>query len=125
MTQEILLVVLSIGFVVLVVFVCVAIGAMIKILVDVRKITEAIKKSTDSVSETVDAVSEKTKSFFANSLVIDKIIPALLGVVSMAVGAKKVSDKFREEEDKEEKVALSATHRRGGKKKGRFSKSNI
>ncbi|MBI2448115.1 hypothetical protein HYV44_00945 [Candidatus Microgenomates bacterium] len=90
--ENILITVLTIGFVVLIAFVCVALGAMIKIMIDVRKITDRLQKDIGSVSDTITVVSDKTKSFFANSLVIDKIVPAILGVVSLGLGAKKIND---------------------------------
>jgi len=99
MTQDILLIILSIGFVVLIIFICVAVGAMIKILIDVKQITSKVRKEAENISETMDIISDKAKSFFANSLVINKIIPALLGIISVGIGVKKAADKFKEEEE--------------------------
>lgn len=91
---DILLTILSIGFIILILFVCVALGAMIRIMIDIKKITELAKKQSEKVDEALDVVSEKAKSFFTNAVVLEKVIPSILGAISVGVGAKKVMDHY-------------------------------
>ncbi|MFA7308654.1 MAG: hypothetical protein WC045_01105 [Patescibacteria group bacterium] len=102
-SQTLLLIILSSGFVILIAFVCVALGTMIRIMVDIRKITTRVQKEVDMVGDVVDAIGEKTKSFFAHSLIIDKIVPAVLGIITASM-ASKAAGKFEEEEEDEEEA---------------------
>lgn len=94
---DLLILILSIGFIILIIFVCVAVGAMIKIMIDVKKITAIGRKEAESIAQTMDALGDKAKSFLTNSLVMDKVIPAILGAITMGVGAKKATERYREE----------------------------
>ena len=72
---------------------------MIKILLDVRKITDKVRKEADNIGGTMDVVTDKAKSFFTNSLVIDKVIPALLGIITAGVSFKKMNENMKEAND--------------------------
>lgn len=93
---DVLILILSIGFIILIIFVCVAIGAMIKIMLDVKKITEIAKREAESVANKVDAIGDKAKNFFTNAMVVEKIIPSLLGAISFGLGAKKTYEEYKE-----------------------------
>ena len=92
---DVLILILSIGFIILIIFVCVAVGTMIKIMLDVKKITAIAKKEAESVADKVDAIGDRAKNFFTNAMVIEKIIPSLLGAISFGLGAKKSYDEYR------------------------------
>lgn len=92
---DILILILSIGFIILMIFVCVAIGTMIKIMIDIKKITEIAKREVESMAGKVDAIGDKAKNFFTNALVIEKVIPSLLGAISFGLGAKKTYDEYK------------------------------
>ena len=92
---DVLILMLSIGFIILIIFVCVAIGTMIKIMLDVKKITEIAKREAENVAEKVDAIGDKAKNFFTNAMVVEKIIPSLLGAISFGLGAKKTYEEYK------------------------------
>lgn len=115
---DILILILSIGFIVLIVFVCVALGAMIKIMLDVKKITEIAKREAENVAEKVDAIGDKAKNFFTNAMVIEKVIPSLLGAISFGLGAKKVYDENKAK-------STPSKNESDKKKKSKKSKSSI
>jgi hypothetical protein len=92
---DILILILSIGFIILIIFVCVAVGTMIKIMLDVKKITEIAKREAENVAQKVDVIGDRAKNFFTNAMVIEKIIPSLLGAISFGVGAKKTYDEYK------------------------------
>jgi hypothetical protein len=114
---DILILILSIGFIILIIFVCVAIGTMIKIMLDVKKITEIAKREAENVADKVDAIGDKAKSFFTNAMVVEKIIPSLLGAISFGLGAKKTYEEYK----------ANSTPRKSDdkKKKGKKSKNSI
>jgi len=93
-SNEVLILILSIGFIILIVFVCVAIGTMIKIMLDLKKISEIAKKEMESVSETMEAIESRIKSFLTNSMVLDKVVPAILGAITVGMGTKKIVDDY-------------------------------
>lgn len=76
------------------IFVCVALLTIIKILIDVRRVTEIVRREAESIGSLVETVTTKTKSFLLHSLVADKIIPAVLGVMSVALGARRMQSLF-------------------------------
>jgi len=110
---DVLITILSIGFVILIIFVCVALGAMIKIMLDLRRITEMAKREIESISEVFDVMGDKAKSFLTNSLVLEKIVPAILGAITIGASAKKAMEHYEQ--------------KTGGKaqKKGKKMKNNI
>jgi len=110
---DILILILSIGFIILIIFVCVAVGTMIKIMLDVKKITEIAKREAENVADKVDAIGDKAKNFFTNAMVIEKVIPALLGAISFGIGAKKTYEEYK---------AKSENNKGGDKKKKRKNK---
>jgi len=112
-----LILILSIGFIILMVFVCVAIGTMIKIMMDVKKITAIAKKETENMAEKVDAIGDRAKNFFTNTLVIEKVIPSILGAISFGLGAKKTYEEY--------KSKSSSGKSNGQKKKSKKSKNSI
>lgn len=99
------------------VFVCVAIGTMIKIMMDVKKITAIAKKETENMAEKVDAIGDRAKNFFTNTLVIEKVIPSILGAISFGLGAKKTYEEY--------KSKSSSGKSNGQKKKSKKSKNSI
>lgn len=109
-SEDILIIMLSVGFIILIALFCVALGTAIKILVDMRKITDRINEMVDSAADTVGIVSSKAKSVFTNTLVMDKIIPAILGAITVGISVKKAKEK------------VSAKPSRKGKK---FSKVDV
>ena len=114
---DLLILILSIGFIILIVFVCVALGAMIKIMLDVRKVTDIAKKQAENVASTMDSLGDRAKSFLTNSLIMDKIIPAVLGAITIGMGAKKAADNCRCNDEKKK--------RNGKKRSGIFSEEEI
>jgi len=114
---DILILILSIGFIILIIFVCVALGAMIKIMLDVKKITEIAKREAENVAEKVDAIGDRAKNFFTNTMVIEKVIPSLLGAISFGLGAKKTYDEYKA------KSSPSKSDTKG--KKGKKSRNSI
>lgn len=109
-----LVLILSIGFIVLIVFVCVALGSLIRIMVDIKRITEIAKKEAESVASKVDAIGDKAKNFFTNAVVVEKIIPALLGAISVGIGAKKTYDDYKAKSGKPD----ARKNTRGKRRKG-------
>jgi hypothetical protein len=97
---DILILILSIGFIILIIFVCVAIGTMIKIMLDVKKITAIAKREAENVAQKVDVIGDRAKNFFTNAMVIEKIIPSLLGAISFGMGAKKSYEEYRAKAEK-------------------------
>ena len=97
---NLLIIILSTGFIILIIFVCVALGAMIKIMLDIKKITELAKKEAEAISQVVDAVGNKAKNFVTNSFVIDKVIPAIMGMVAAGMSAKAGSDFYKKRSGK-------------------------
>ncbi len=91
-SEDILIIMLSVGFIILIALFSVALGAAIKILIDMRKITDKLNEMVDSAADAVGAVSSKAKSVFTNTLVMDKIIPAVLGAISVGIGIKKAKE---------------------------------
>ncbi|MDD5731739.1 MAG: hypothetical protein PHU42_02525 [Patescibacteria group bacterium] len=100
---DILILILSIGFIILIIFVCVAIGTMIKVMLDIKKITEIAKREAESVADKVDAIGDRAKNFFTNTMVIEKIIPSLLGAISFGLGAKKTYEEYKAKSEKTDK----------------------
>ena len=92
MDSNTLIIILSTGFIILIVFVCVALAAMIKIMLDIKKITEIARRESEEISELVDLVGLGLKSFFTNSFIMDKIIPAILGAITVGMGAKAAAE---------------------------------
>ena len=90
---DLLIIILSTGFIILILFVCVALGAMIKIMLDIKKITELAKKEAEAISQVVDTMGAKARSFVTNSFVIDKVIPAIMGMVAAGMTAKAYENK--------------------------------
>lgn len=118
---DILILILSIGFIILIIFVCVAIGTMIRIMLDVKKITEIAKREAGNVADKVDAIGDRAKNFFTNAMVIEKVIPSLLGAISFGLGAKKVYEGYKEKSEKTGK-----SNNKNKKKKSRiFSEEEI
>uniref|UniRef100_A0A7C4M071 Uncharacterized protein n=1 Tax=candidate division CPR3 bacterium TaxID=2268181 RepID=A0A7C4M071_UNCC3 len=91
---NLLITILSVGFVILIIFVCVAIGAIIRIMLDVKKITEIGKREAENIAKTMDKMGDKAKNFLVNSMVLEKIIPAILGAITVGMGAKKMADSY-------------------------------
>jgi len=121
MNENVLILILSIGFIVLILFVLIAVGAMIKILLDVKSITGTVKKETENFGETFEAVSSKAKSFFTNSVVSEKVIPLILGAISAGVAYKKTTnDDGCDCGDTEEEK--KSTHAKAGQAKKKRSK---
>ena len=115
MNSDTLIIILSTGFIILIIFVCVALGTMIKIMMDVKKITDIARREAEEIGEVMDAVGDKMKNFFTNSFVMDKIIPAILGAITVGVGAKGAMDGFNKTKTKVKR-----------KKKGRrYGRQNI
>jgi len=122
---DLLILILSIGFIILIVFICVALGAMIKIMLDVRKVTDLAKKQAENVASTMDSLGDRAKSFLTNSFIMDKIIPAVLGAITVGMAAKKTADKYKSN-TKEKKRPPTGDHPKGDKKRaGIFSEEEI
>ncbi|HRY60223.1 MAG TPA: hypothetical protein P5096_02500 [Patescibacteria group bacterium] len=117
---DVLIVILSTGFVILIIFVCVALGAMIKIMLDIKKITEIAKKEADAISQVVDVVGNKAKSFVTNSFIIDKIVPAIMGIIAAGMSAKAGSD-FYKKTNKQESNGSRKQESKKTKKQGKRS----
>ena len=112
---DLLIIILSVGFIILIIFVCVAIGAMIKILIDVKKITAVGRREAESIAQTMDAIGNKAKKYVTNSLIMDKVIPAIMGAISVSMGAKKMAEEYE---------CKTKSRTKNNKKKGR-SRSSI
>ena len=86
---------------------------MIRIMTDVQKITHVVRRETENIGSLVDTVTSKTKSFLVHSLVADKIVPAVLGIISVAIGARKAHTLFNwQDEDEEEMVKSNVKQKR-------------
>lgn len=123
---DLLIIILSTGFIILIVFVCVALGAMIKIMLDIKKITELAKKEANAISQVVDAVGNKAKNFVTNSFVIDKVIPAIMGMAMAGMSAKMGSDFCKKSQrDPFGKKSKSGAKNKRGRRSDIFSDDEV
>lgn len=110
-SYDLLLIILSTGFVILIIFVCVALGAMIKIMLDIKKITEIAKKESEKIDGIIDSIGNKAKSMLTNSLVLEKVLPSIIGAISVAFGAKNAMDHY----DSKVNVSSKKSKKRGSR----------
>ena len=122
---DLLILILSIGFIVLILFVCVAIGAVIRIMFDVKKITAIGRKEAENIAQTMDLLGDKAKSFLTNSLVLDKVIPAILGAITVGLGAKKASEMYDDCGFSNDKKKKGRSSKRKRQKNGIFVEDEI
>ena len=117
-SSDILVIILSVGFVVLIVFVCITLGFIIRILLDVKGVTKIAKEKTEDISNTIDDVGAKTRSFFSSTLFLEKVVPAIMGAIGLVYTMKKKkSSKNSSEDDECEEVPRK-------KKKSKKKKTN-
>jgi len=94
MNSDTLIIILSAGFIILIAFVCVALGTMIKIMLDIKKITDIARHEAEEIGEVMDAIGDKMKKYFTNSFIMDKIVPAILGAISVGASAKGFANSY-------------------------------